>query len=268
MAVDASVDAGWYRDPSGRYHERWWDGTSWTGHVRGRRADPEADTIEIATVPPTPAPVAAAGRAPAFWSRWSAPVLLCVYGGAIGIAVGAVLPWVEVSGDVVDSTKTGIDGDGVITLALAVLVALVFTVVRNRRVAIMVVLGIGAAAALVAAYDLFDVTHATGDLPPGLDASASPGLGLLLTGIAAVAITVGAALGLGELDDGHGARRRSRGGAASERVHARRRRGPAPNADLHRDAARPRRHRVDGARPGRPRARPAPAEHRSAGPHP
>lgn len=25
--------AGWYADPSGRFHYRWWDGSRWTSHV-------------------------------------------------------------------------------------------------------------------------------------------------------------------------------------------------------------------------------------------
>ncbi len=25
--------AGWYADPSGRFHYRWWDGSQWTSHV-------------------------------------------------------------------------------------------------------------------------------------------------------------------------------------------------------------------------------------------
>ena len=29
-----AVPPGWYPDPSGQFPTRWWDGRSWTGHVR------------------------------------------------------------------------------------------------------------------------------------------------------------------------------------------------------------------------------------------
>ena len=32
-AVESSVPAGWYADPSGRYELRYWDGGAWTEHV-------------------------------------------------------------------------------------------------------------------------------------------------------------------------------------------------------------------------------------------
>jgi hypothetical protein len=32
-AVESTVPAGWYADPSGRYELRYWDGTAWTEHV-------------------------------------------------------------------------------------------------------------------------------------------------------------------------------------------------------------------------------------------
>jgi hypothetical protein len=121
-----------------------------------------------------------------------------VFAGAAAAAVGAFLPWVKVSGDVIDSSATGIDRDGVITVLLALLLVVLFTVLPSRRAAATAALVIGALIGVVAAYDLYDITHAVGDVPDALDASASPGLGLLLTGVAAVAVTVGGALALGE----------------------------------------------------------------------
>ncbi len=32
-AVESTVPAGWYADPSGRYELRYWDGNAWTEHV-------------------------------------------------------------------------------------------------------------------------------------------------------------------------------------------------------------------------------------------
>jgi len=202
MTADAHVSAGWYRDPSGRHLHRWWDGAAWTGHVRGRRADPDVDTIEIAAV--RAAPVAAAavatGRLPV-WLRWKVPVLVCVYGGAVGVALGSLAPWVQVSTDVFSANRRGTDGDGVITLALAFLVALVFTLVRSRRAAGLLAQGVGAVMGLVVGYELFDLASKAGDVPTTLDVSVTPGVGLLLTGITALIIAVGGALALGEVED-------------------------------------------------------------------
>jgi hypothetical protein len=209
MTADASIGAGWYRDPSGRYLQRWWDGGSWTGHVRGHRPAPDADTIEIAAVRPAPAVTSRIAAVPAPtarsygslpWSRWTWPVLVCVYGGAVGLVLGAMAPWVEVSSGVVSDSRRGIEGDGVITLGLAVLVAILFAVPMRRRVSGMLVLGIGIAAALVAAYELFDLASKTGGMRATVDVSVTPGVGLLLTAAAALVVAVGGALAIGETE--------------------------------------------------------------------
>jgi hypothetical protein len=41
--------AGWYRDPAGGSAWRWWDGASWTGHVRAADTGP----VPVAAVPET-----------------------------------------------------------------------------------------------------------------------------------------------------------------------------------------------------------------------
>jgi Protein of unknown function (DUF2510) len=209
MTADASVGAGWYRDPSGRYVQRWWDGASWTGHVRGHRPAPDTDTIEIAAVRATPAAAPKIAAAPAAaqrsgashpWSRFTAPVLVCVYGGAAGVALGSIAPWVEVSSDVLSASKRGIDGDGVITVGLAVLAAILFTVPMRRRLTGMLMLGLGVVMALVAGYELFDLSNKTGDVSTTLDVSVTPGIGLLLTAVSALVVAVGGALALGEIE--------------------------------------------------------------------
>jgi len=210
----ASAVAGWYRDPSGRYRERYWDGAAWTGHVRGELggarartelvADPrlhELDTMEIpAVAAPRGATPAGVERSNAISSRWGPAVLACVYGGAVGIGVGSVLVWVKASAGELSSSERGIEGDGVITLVLAIVAVIGFTLLTSHRAAAILALSAGAVAGLVAAYDLVDLSSKTGDLPTGVDVSTKPGLGLLLTGLAAVAMTVGGALALDEAE--------------------------------------------------------------------
>jgi Protein of unknown function (DUF2510) len=213
MAVEASAAAGWYEDPSGRYRERWWDGVRWTGHVRGEfvwssgpaapaaaRSERDVDTMEIraVVVPREPTP-AGEGR-PSFWSRWSVAVFACVFGGAFVVVVGSMLTWVTASSGGFSTSRSGIDGDGVFTLTLALVVALAFTLVRSRRAAAITVLSIGAMIALIVAYDLIDISNKVGDVPARLDISVKPGIGLIFTGIAAIAITVSGALAMNETD--------------------------------------------------------------------
>jgi hypothetical protein len=167
---------------------------------------PEAPTdphgITLPTSPPArpPAPSSAAVPNEAGLSllRWSTPVLACVYGGAALVAVGAFLPWVKASAGDFSATESGTDGDGVITLLLAVLVAVSFSLIKSRRAAAISTMCLGAGIAVVAAFDLFDISSKAEGLSTGLDVSTSPQVGLLLTGVAALAIVVGAALALGE----------------------------------------------------------------------
>jgi hypothetical protein len=219
MTADASVGAGWYRDPSGRYLQRWWDGAAWTGHVRGHRPAHDADTIEIAAVRPAPAAATSVAPAPATatarralgsrpWSRWSVAVLVCVYGGAVGVALGSLASWVEVSGDLASASRRGIDGDGVVTLGLAVLTAVLFSVPMARRISGTLVLALGAVAALVTGYELFDLSNKTGDVSTSVGVSVTPGIGLLVTAAAALVVAVGGALALGEVSEWEKTRRR------------------------------------------------------------
>jgi hypothetical protein len=237
MTAEPSVSAGWYRDPAGRYEERWWNGATWTGHVRGpltlntaslvpspapRPDEPPTDPVGVplsmmtqappvdprapssATAPraAAPAPRAGASSHASPLLRWATPVLVCVYGGAVLVALGAFLPWVKAEAGVFSATKSGIEGDGVFTLLLAVVIVVCFTLIKSPRAAGIAALSLGAATGVVAAYELFDISSKAEAISTGLDVSASPGVGLLLTGLAACAIVVGAALALGEDNTG------------------------------------------------------------------
>ena len=183
MTAEPSVSAGWYRDPAGRYEARWWDGATWTGHVRGPLTltaasltsaptsrpeelptDPVGVHLPVATAPPV-------GRAPSSAAaprarsssqvspllRWSTPALICVYGGAVLVALGSFLPWVKAEAGVFSATKSGIEGDGVFTLLLAVVIVVCFTLIKSQRAAGIAALSLGAATAVVAGYELFDI---------------------------------------------------------------------------------------------------------------
>lgn len=67
-----NAEAGWYRDPTGRYEQRHWDGSVWTERVRsgaGETLDPLADATsssdaDPATVASSPAARGAVTEAP------------------------------------------------------------------------------------------------------------------------------------------------------------------------------------------------------------
>jgi len=96
-------DPGWVRDPSGRYHQRFFDGTNWTDHVAdeyGRRGLDPVDAIARTVAPPASAPVPAvivAAPAPTDASAVPRGVDLATVVGAVGLLVGVVtfsfLPW-------------------------------------------------------------------------------------------------------------------------------------------------------------------------------
>jgi hypothetical protein len=52
MTSAAPGVAGWYRDPAGRFDERYWDGTSWTAAVK--RADSVESDPDAAGIPQAP----------------------------------------------------------------------------------------------------------------------------------------------------------------------------------------------------------------------
>jgi hypothetical protein len=46
---DGIRQGGWYRDPFGKAHERWWDGTGWTERVRGPSENTAASAHSTST---------------------------------------------------------------------------------------------------------------------------------------------------------------------------------------------------------------------------
>jgi hypothetical protein len=117
-----------------------------------------------------------------------------VYGGAVLALIGSFLTWATVEAGGASATVSGMDGDGPITLVLAIATA-VFWFLRKRTEArwptFLAAAG-GVLTALVAIIDIADVNRVAGDL--GDFADASVGIGLWLVLIGGVAATVGALL--------------------------------------------------------------------------
>ncbi|HEY8547284.1 MAG TPA: DUF2510 domain-containing protein [Acidimicrobiales bacterium] len=171
---------GWYPDPWGQAGRRWWDGTQWSQHVDGPFT--------------VPAPVQSAAQPVTGTTLLG---LRLVAGGALVVALGALLPWVKVTAPFVGTiTKAGTEGDGVLTL----LGALIFggLVVRGlmgrwSRGQVIGALVVASLVTLVAVIDTADVANRVGDLADDAAVDASVGIGLWLTllgGIVAVAGTI------------------------------------------------------------------------------
>lgn len=52
----ATYTAGWYQDPTGRFTQRYHDGTAWTQHVVGHAGQQGTDplTVDLGSTPPVP----------------------------------------------------------------------------------------------------------------------------------------------------------------------------------------------------------------------
>jgi len=112
-------------------------------------------------------------------------------GGAL-TAVGSVLPWANALGN----TVSGLDGDGVITLFLGVIVAVVALVVNWNRLAKGGSAAIGGISVVIAFNAYSNLTNAS-----GFGASlVSPGYGLYLTILGGLVVVVGALLGYTSFD--------------------------------------------------------------------
>ncbi len=115
------------------------------------------------------------------------------------LALGSLLPWVKASAGIFTVTRNGTDGDGVITLILAGLAALLYFVIKPRPAAEWVALGLGAVAGVIAIYDIADVANRAHELAANNSTvSASVGFGLIVAAIGAAAVVVGGIIGLTE----------------------------------------------------------------------
>ncbi len=115
--------------------------------------------------------------------------------GLIGLAVGAFLPWVEADVAFVGSiSRIGTDGDGKITLVLAIVIAIlvgsgvVGSSLRLSRTRTVWALVLAVPAMAVAVYDFIDASKSVGDLNRGGLGVASVGSGMYLTVLGSIAV--------------------------------------------------------------------------------
>lgn len=114
--------------------------------------------------------------------------------GTAVVAVGALLPWATVNAGLVSVTVAGTDGDGVITLMLALVVGgLVLAKWKAglSRAVVIVSLVLGAIVLAIAIYDAIDIASSVVD-SEFVDLRASVGIGLWLTLLGSIAMVAGA----------------------------------------------------------------------------
>lgn len=121
-------------------------------------------------------------------SRW------LLVGGTAVVAVGALLPWVTVDAGLVSASKAGTDGDGVITLLLAIVVGGLLLAKWKAgigRAVLIASLVLAAIVLAIAIYDSIDIASAV-DESELVEVRASIGIGLWLTLLGAAAMIAGA----------------------------------------------------------------------------
>lgn len=151
--------------------------------VAAAAAPPPAAPPSAPGWPPAPGPAGGPPPPPGATTGFSTFQKLALAGAAVA-AVGSLLPWASVSSVFGTISKSGMDGDGVITLVLAVAAgALVLT-----RKAPGVVIALMALIGVVAVIDIADVSRLADDT--GF-AEVSVGFGLWLVAIGAVLGLVG-----------------------------------------------------------------------------
>jgi uncharacterized protein DUF2510 len=204
---------GWYDDPNAPGGKRWWDGSQWTEHTAAAQpaapaAAPQPPAAPAATATATPpgggyhAPYAgtaaatAEPKAPYPTSRMAVAAIAALFG--LLLIVGSIGTWVsaQTTGPFhIGASRGGLDRDGAITLAIAV-VALVLIVIWAARLgppaARMAVLGSAAGLAFIALIiviaDIIDVGNKATAI---VDTSVGWGLWLcLIASVGLLATTV------------------------------------------------------------------------------
>jgi hypothetical protein len=205
--VETAHPAGWLADPLGRFQYRYWDGLVWTDQV-STNGTHETDPLGLAPGPgpqplPQPFPQPTTPVQAGAWNRprpvWSVPIRVLILGGAVLLLAGSFLPWARAEAGPFTATKNGIDGDGVLTLVLALAVALLLFLARSPKVMAWLIVGLAGLATVVAVIDVVDVSNRAKDLEASvssLNVSASVGYGLWMALVGGIVAVVGGMVAL------------------------------------------------------------------------
>ncbi len=174
----------------------WWQASDGKWYPPEQRPAPP-------TAPPPPGTPQPQGPALVDTPRSRPAARWLLAAGAALVILGAPLPWAEVSAPFVGTlTKSGTEGDGVITLILGfALVGLGAPAIFGGK-RLKIGLGLGALVVavlvlLVAVVDIVDVQDIVNDIEAeGAVATASVGIGLWLTAIGGALAFAGAAVAL------------------------------------------------------------------------
>jgi hypothetical protein len=131
-------------------------------------------------------------------TTWSPPVIGLVFGGAVLLAIGSLLPWLTASlSHGVDVTRHGYDGDGVYTVAAAAIIALALGLFPPRQITARALLAVGIVVAGITIYNVLHASQAAETLlARSRGVNTTIGSGLLLSVLAALLIVVGCVLAI------------------------------------------------------------------------
>jgi hypothetical protein len=184
---------GWYNHPHGGV--RYWDGAQWGQQSQPppppppqfQHPPPQSQFQQLP--PPQPPPFQYQQQQPQAWAPQATPgqltkperIWACsAFGAAV---IGSIGPWATIG----IFSKAGTDGDGVITLVLAIAgIVLALLLRRGARIAV------GIVAVLILAIGIFDVADvsSSGTKFFGADINPSVGWGLWVVTLAGAAATL------------------------------------------------------------------------------
>ena len=131
--------------------------------------------------------------------EYSNATRILVFGGAIALIGGALLPWVRANAGFVTVEQSGIDiTEGALTLVCGIAAAVLLWVVVSQAGRLFTLLA-GAFALVISGYKVLDINGKGGELSTSTGAfrvEATVGLGLWISLIAAIAVVLGAVLAL------------------------------------------------------------------------
>lgn len=126
-----------------------------------------------------------------------------VIGGAIAVGIGSLLPWVTVRTGIFEQSMNGIQGDGILTIGIAIfaLIAGIGLLLKANMTARLLAFSMSIITALVGLPSLLkvlvlrsDTIALNGTAPMGLTPTATVGVGLWLVLVGAIIIFIGAFL--------------------------------------------------------------------------